>query len=73
MVTTIQLREEVKEELNMLKNAHETYEDVIARLIKSSEIDKRKNRALLREGYKEMVKESLRVTREWSSADSGWD
>ena len=73
-VTTIQIRETVKRELDRLKvKNQETYEDVILKLIGHVEKEKRFQKELLIEGYKEMAEESQKVAKEWSAADSGWD
>jgi len=73
MVTTIQLQEQVKSELDRLKEEpRETYEDVIRRLIKTIEIQKRKNCQLLIEGCKEMAEDSLKICKEWEAADAEW-
>lgn len=74
MVTTIQLSEQVKEELGKMKaNSRETYEDVIVRLVKSvGEMEKRKE-DLLKEGYLETAEESLKIDKEWSAIDPKWD
>lgn len=66
MITTIQLNENVKNSLNKLKvSEKQTYEEVILRLIKLSEEQKRKQEELLIEGCKEMAKDSLRIAKEW--------
>lgn len=73
MVTTIQLQEPVKAELEKLKcEPKETYEDVIKRLIREREIQKRKNRELLIEGCKEMAEDSRKICKEWEVADPDW-
>jgi len=73
MVTTIQIHEKVKEELDFLKKERESYEDVIENLINLNEIKKRKNKELLIEGYEEMSKDSLKTTKEWEKTDLDWD
>ena len=74
MITTIQLREDVKQELDKLKESKkETYEDVILNLMKVAEEQIRKQKKLLAEGYKEMAEESLRITKEWEKVDMDWD
>ncbi|MEK6891070.1 MAG: antitoxin VapB family protein [Nanoarchaeota archaeon] len=65
MVTSIQLNEGVKKELDRLKTEKETYEDVILNLMKLAEKHKREQEQLLIEGYKEMAEESLRIAKEW--------
>ena len=69
MVTTIQVHEKLKKQLESLKQERESYEDVIFNLIKETERQKRTQTAFLIESYKEMSKESLKVTKEWSSID----
>ena len=72
-VTTIQIRETVKRELERFKAKNqETYEDVILKLIGQVERERRLKKDLLIEGYKEMAEESSRMAKEWSAADSGW-
>ena len=73
MVTSIQLNEDVKNELDKLKIAKETYEDVILNLMRISEQHKRKQKELLIEGYKEMTKDSLRICKEFEHSDSDLD
>ncbi len=69
MVTTIQLNEEVKKELDRLKNSKQTYEEVILSLMKIAEEHKRKQEGLLIEGCKEMAEESLKVTQEFETIE----
>lgn len=73
MITTIQIHEKVKNELDKLKQNKESYEEVILKLMEKVEIEKRKNKELLIEGYKEMAKDSLEINEEWSNADKDWD
>ena len=74
MVTTIQLGENVKNELERLKQGPgDTYEKVIIALIKSVEERKRKQRELLIEGCKEMAEDSLKITKEWETTDASLD
>ncbi len=73
MITTIQIHEKVKNALDKLKEDKETYEEVILKLMEKVEIEKRKNKELLIEGYKEMAKDSLKINAEWSNADEDWD
>jgi hypothetical protein len=66
MISTIQLSSKVKETLALYKNSpKESYEEVIMNLIRLAEIQKRKQKELLIEGYKEMAEEDLRLAREW--------
>ena len=74
MVTTIQIRENIKRELDKLKGSEkETYEEVIINLMRTTEEHKRKHKKLLSEGYKEMARESLIINKDWSVADKDWD
>lgn len=73
MVTTIQLRENIKLDLDRIKNQGQTYEDVIVNLIKIAEQSKRKNKELLKEGYIEIANESKKINGEWSAIDKSWD
>ncbi len=65
MVTSIQLNENVKKELDRLKSNKETYEEVILNLMKVAEKSRREQEQLLVEGYKEMAEESLKIAKEW--------
>lgn len=73
MVTTIQLNENIKNNLDKLKTSKETYEQVIISLMKFFENQKRKQKELLIEGYKEMAEESLRICKEWEAVDTELD
>ena len=74
MITSIQIHEVVKKELDTLKeNNKESYEDVIMRLIESTEKQKRTQAELLMQGYKEMAQESLKITKEWAVIETNWD
>lgn len=71
MVTTIQLNENVRKTLEKMKeHSKETYEDVIVKMVKQLEEQKRKQKELLIEGYKEMAEESLKICDEWKYADA---
>ena len=72
MVTTIQLSETIKEELKSLKEKrNESYEDVIVRLIKKSNLKMKRNE-LLKEGYLQM-NEDKELINDWNQIDRGWD
>lgn len=72
MVTTIQIKEIVKEDLRKMKRSNsETYETVIIRLMKSTE--KSKMKQLLEEGYKEMADDSVKINKEWEVVNDHWD
>jgi len=73
-ITTIQIRQNVKRELERLKEkSNESYEDVIVKLI-----DERGKRAseqekLMIEGCKEMYEDMKRIAKEWEVADADLD
>ncbi|HLC73058.1 MAG TPA: hypothetical protein VJH20_00305 [Candidatus Nanoarchaeia archaeon] len=74
MITSIQIHEKVKKELDSLKeNSKETYEDVIVKMMKSIEKNKREQKKLLIEGCIEMAEDSLKITKEWAATDSKLD
>ena len=74
MITSIQVHEDVKRELDSLKKStKESYEDVIIKLIKASEKYKREQKKLLKEGYKEMAEESLKITKEFEAIEEVFD
>lgn len=74
-ITSIQIRENVKNALDRMKINKESYEEVILNLMKTAEQCKRNQRELLIEGCKEMAEESLRITKEWETTDAelNWD
>lgn len=66
MVTTIQLNENVKSDLDRLKSGRKiTYEEVILDLINRDEVIKKNKEKLLKEAYRELAGESLRICKEW--------
>ena len=73
MVTTIQLNDNVKKELDKLKKEKETYEDVILELMEIAEENKRKQDDLLIEGCKEMYEDMLKINKEWETIDSDFN
>jgi len=73
MVTTIQLNENVKAELDRLKTNKETYEQVIIKMVRELEEQRRKKIDLMIEGAKETAEESLRITQEWEATDANLD
>lgn len=74
MVTSIQLNENVKKELDRLKETgRETYEEVILNLMKFAEKHKREQEQLLIEGCKEMAEESLKITKEFEAIEDFQD
>ena len=73
-ITTIQIHEDVKEELAQFKEkSSESYEEIIIKLIKHIEKEKRQKRDLMIEGCKEMADDSLKITKEWETTDSRLD
>jgi predicted CopG family antitoxin len=70
MITTIQIREAVKAQLDKIKQSErQTYEEVIIALIKAVELQRRKQEELLIEGYKEMAEENLKITKEFEAIE----
>jgi len=72
-VTTIQIHENVKSELDKLKKGKESYEDVIQKLIEYIERRKKEERSLMIEGYKEKAKDDLRIAKEWATTELDWE
>lgn len=73
-ISSIQLREDVKIQLAKYKERdNESFEEIIVKLIKQIESQRREEKELLIEGYKEMAEESLRINKEWESIDSNLD
>lgn len=71
MITTIQLNNNVKKELERLKQSKkETYEEVILNLMKFMEQYKRRKKELLIEECKVMAKDNLKTVKEWESIDN---
>lgn len=73
MITSIQIHEKVKKELDSLKHSKETYEDVIVKMMKVIEKNKREQKKLLIEGYKEMAEESLKINKEFEAIEEDFD
>ena len=73
MITTIQIHKKVKDELDILKTENESYEEIILSLMKNVEKQKREQEQLLIEGYKEMAKESLKMTKEFETIEEDFD
>ena len=69
MVTTIQLNENVKSELDKLKSNKETYEQIILNLLKISQECKKNQEELLIEGCKVMDEENLKITKEFEAIE----
>jgi len=68
-ITTIQLNENVKRELDKIKTDKETYEEIIVNLMRIAEKCERERKQLLIEGCREMAKDSLKITRDWEKTD----
>lgn len=73
MITTIQINDNVKRELNRLKSKKETYEQVILELMRIAQESKRKKEELLIEGCKVMAEDNLRINSVWETIDSDVD
>jgi predicted CopG family antitoxin len=73
MITTIQLNENVKKSLDRLKENKETYEQVIVKMIKLLEKQRRHQQSLLIEQCKEMYEDDLKIAKEWESTTSSPD
>ena len=69
-ITTIQIRENVKNALDRMKSNKETYEEVIINLMKIAEKFKREQEDLLIEGCKVMAEESLKITKEFEAIEN---
>ena len=73
MITTIQIHESVKNELESLKENRESYEDVIVKLMSLLEKQKRSRDEFIIKGYKEMSKDSLKISKEFESIEKDWE
>ena len=73
MITTIQIHDNVKNELDRLKEGKQTYEEIILKMIRVIEQQKRKQKELIIEGCKVMAKENLKIMKEFSAIDSELD
>jgi hypothetical protein len=70
MVTSIQLKEEVKEELKKYKKfPNSTYEDVIVDFIKGYKQEKENEFSLLKEAYLDTYKKTKEITSDWEFID----
>ena len=69
MITTIQLNDNVKSALERMKENNETYEQVIVKMIKFLEEQKRNQEELLIEGCKEMAEKNLKITKEFEAIE----
>lgn len=74
MISSIQLREEVKNQLARHKEKeNESFEDVILRLLKEKDLKKNSQKELLIEGYKEMAEENLKISKSFEKIDESFD
>jgi predicted CopG family antitoxin len=74
MITTIQIRDVVKNQLDKIKQSErQTYEEVILNLIKAAEMQKRKQEELLIEGCKVMAEDMTALNKELEGADADID
>jgi hypothetical protein len=73
MVTTIQINENVKKELDKLKKNKETYEEIIVKMMSELDKQKRMNEELLIEGCKVMYNDMIEINKEWESVDAEID
>ena len=73
MITTIQLNENVKNQLDRMKANKESYEEVILTLMKIAEQCKREQENLLIQGYKEMAEESLKINKEFDAIEEDFE
>ena len=72
-ITSIQIRGNVKNQLDRMKIGNQSYEEIIVDLMKMSEKCKRSQEELLIEGCKVMAEESLRICKEWEAVDAELD
>lgn len=73
MITTIQIREEVKRLLDNQKKNNESYEQVILSLLYQTEKCRRSQEDLLIEGCKVMAKDMIEINKEWEIIDKDID
>lgn len=72
-ITTIQIRENVKNQLDKIKVGRESYEEVILNLMETAEKCRKTQEDLLIEQCKVMAKDDLAITKEWESTDAELD
>ena len=74
MITSIQIRDNVKMALDRMRVMQkETYEEIIVRMMRQLEEQKKRQRDLLIEGCKEMADDSLKITKEFEATDAEID
>jgi len=70
MISSIQLREDVKMQLARYKEGdNESFEEVIVKLMRQIEAQKRAQKELLIEQCKVMAEDDLRINKEWEATD----
>lgn len=74
MISSIQLREDVKTQLAQFKEKdNESFEEVIVRMMHQVEKQKKEQKKLLIEQCEVMAEDDLKVTKEWESTDNSID
>lgn len=74
MISTIQMRENIKQELTRFREKeNESYEEIIVRMMNYIEKQKKEQKTLLIQECEEMAGDSLRITKEWESTDKTLD
>lgn len=74
MITTIQLKSQVKDALDQMKETgKESYEEVIINMMNIIEEQKRRHKELMIEGCKEMAEESLKIAKEFEAIEDFHD
>ena len=73
MVTSIQLNENVKRDLDRLRNGKETYESIILGLMKMVKSYKANQERLMKEGCLVMYDDMLELNKELEGADGDID
>lgn len=73
MVTSIQLNETVKKDLDRFRNGKETYESIILGLMKMVKNYRISQEQLMKEGYEEMAEENLKIEKEFERVEDSRD
>lgn len=74
MISSIQLRENVKTQLARYKEKdNESFEDVIVKMINQIEKQEKGQKELLIEQCKVMAEDDLKITKEWENTDNTLD
>lgn len=74
MISSIQLREDVKLQLAKYKERDsESFEEVIVKIMKKLEEQRRNQDELLIEQCKVMAEEDIKITKEWENTDKKLD